>query len=282
MPNQNKTTPAATMPAMPAAKLRGFERISVPLLEAANRRPLVRRALHATSGWGFSFVVRAVTGPRWKIFGLEQLKSAAAVDGIVLAANHRSFFDLYVVSTAIKHGTRHMHEVAYPVRADFFYTHPIGPFLNLLAAGATMWPPVFRDDRRRELNPIGFQQLASTLGRGCVIGIHPEGTRSKLDDPYSYLKVKPGLGQLIVGCAPGVLVVPVFVGGLSNDAKVEVQRSYGKANRADHPIRMWFGEPIRADALQPIDDPAAMTEAVFARVRALGEADRAWMDSQRA
>jgi 1-acyl-sn-glycerol-3-phosphate acyltransferase len=268
------------MPTMPHAQLRGFERVAVPLLEATNRRPAVRRALHFVSGWSFGAVVRAVTGPRWRVFGLEHMQTLTARDGAILAANHRSFFDLYVVSTVLKFHTSLLREVAYPVRSEFFYTHPLGIVLNFAFAGATMWPPVFRDDRRRMLNPIGFQQLASTLGRGCLIGIHPEGTRGKGDDPYAYLGLKPGLGQLVAGCAPGVLVVPVFVGGLSNDVALEVKRSYGRQPRQQQQIRVWFGEPFRADALQPLADPAAMTEQVFARVRALGEADKQWLAMQ--
>ncbi len=280
MPESKSPLSAPAMPSMPPTKLRGFERISVPILEAANRRPQVRRALHATLGWTFSHVVAFVTGPRWRVFGVEQLQELAPAEGVILVANHRSFFDLFVASTVIKHRTRLMREVAYPVRAEFFYTHPLGVVINFAVAGATMWPPVFRDDRRRELNPIGFRQLSSTLGAGCIIGIHPEGTRNKGDDPYSYLPLKPGLGQLVATCAPGVAVVPVFVGGLSNKVGVEIGRSYGKTPRSQQPIRVWFGQPLRADALQTTADAAALTEQVFGHVRALGEADRAWLASQ--
>ena len=281
MPNRQPDQSPSAMPVMPPGQLRGFERVAVPLLEATNSRPWLRRALHGAGGWAFSLVVRAVTGPRWRVFGLQQIQELAANDGMILVANHRSFFDLFVVSTVMKHHTPHMREVAYPVRAEFFYTHPMGPIVNLIAAGATMWPPVFRDERRRELNPIGFQQLARTLGRGCVIGIHPEGTRNKGDNPHDFLPLKPGLGQLVAGCAPGVAVVPVFIGGLSNDAKLEVQRTLRGRSRASQSIRIWFGQPIRADALQPLGDPAAMTEQVFGTVRALADADRTWLTQQK-
>jgi len=38
---------------------------------------------------------------------------------------------------------------------------------------------------------------------------------------------------------------------------------------------------IRADALQPLGDPAAMTEQVFGTVRALADADRTWLTQQK-
>lgn len=265
------------MPRMPGQHRRGFERVAVPLLETANRRPRVRQSLHFASGWSFACAVRAATGPRWQLFGLEEMQRLHAPDGMILAANHRSFFDLYVVSTVLKFHTTHMRQVAFPVRSEFFYTHPVGTALNFAVAGASMWPPVFRDDRRRALNPVGMQQLARTLGPGCVIGIHPEGTRSKGDDPYAYLPRNPGLGQLVAGCKPGVAVVPLFVAGLSNDPRTEFERSMTPGQRRAHPVRVWFGKPFAADALQGHTDPVAMTEEVFERVRELGEDDRKWM-----
>ena len=266
-----------SMPHMPRAVLRGFERVSVPLLEAANRRPHVRQGLHFVSGWSFACVVRAATGPRWQLFGLEQLQQLDAPDGLILAANHRSFFDLYVISTVLKFHTKHLRQLAFPVRSEFFYTHPVGVGLNFTVAGATMWPPVFRDDRRRTLNPVGMEQLAHTLGRGCVIGIHPEGTRNKGADPYDYLPVKPGLGLLVAGCKPGVQVVPIHVAGLSNDPGTEFKRSLDNAARQAHPVRVRFGTPLRAGDLQQTADPVALTQRVFDQITALGEQDRAWM-----
>ena len=265
------------MPSMPRARLRGFERVSVAVLEAINRRPPLRRALHFVSGWSFASVVAAATARRWQLFGLDAMQALDAADGVILAANHRSFFDLFVASTALKFNTRLLRSVAYPVRAEFFYTHPLGVALNFAVAGASMWPPVFRDDRRRELNPVGFEQLARTLGPGCVIGIHPEGTRNKGDDPYAFLPRKVGLGQLVLGCAPRVCVVPVFLGGLSNDWLGEFRRSYAPSAQPRPPIRVWFGAAIRAADLQPLGDPLAITEAVFAQVQELAAADREWL-----
>lgn len=265
------------MPSMPSQTLRGFERFSVPLLEATNRLPLARLGLHFVSGWTFAHGFKLMNGRRWQVFGLEHMQALDAPEGMVLTANHRSFFDLFVVSTVLKFHTKLLRQLAFPVRSDFFYTHPLGVALNYTVAGASMWPPVFRDDRRRELNPVGMRQLARTLGRGCVIGIHPEGTRNKGENPYEYLPRKPGLGQLVLGCTPGVLIVPVYVGGLTNDVATEFKRTLQDNAREKQPVRIWFGQPFRADELQPLHDPAVMTETVFARIQELGEADRAWM-----
>ena len=51
-------------------------------------------------------------------------------------------------------------------------------------------------------------------GGGRLIGFHPEGTRNKSEDPYSFLDAQPGIGRLILEARPQL--VPVFIAGLSN------------------------------------------------------------------
>src|SRR6185436_13435431 len=53
------------------------------------------------------------------------------------------------------------------------------------------------------------------VGPGNIIGFHPEGTRNKSDDPYSFLPAQPGVGKLILASRPQV--IPVFIAGLCND-----------------------------------------------------------------
>lgn len=264
------------LPPMPRPQLRGFERIAVPVMEAINASTPIRRALHRTNGklnaaW-IDYALANLVQPH----GLEAVQHMTAPQGIILVSNHRSFFDMYVISTLICRRTKLMDEVMYPVRSPFFYDHPLGLAVNLAVAGASMWPPVFRDDRRRVLNPIGFEQMAASLGSGVVMGIHPEGTRCQDPDPYTYLPTKPGLGQLLQVCQGEVRVLPCFITGMSSSVQREVSRNFHKKGQRGEPIRVWFGQPIRAaDATAGLTDPAAITERVFAEVRALGELDRA-------
>jgi 1-acyl-sn-glycerol-3-phosphate acyltransferase len=262
------------MPPMLKRHLRGFERISVPLLEATNRRPWLRRILHFASGWLNAAWIYAATAKRWQISGLESLQTLDAPGGIILVSNHRSFFDMFTISTILKFRTGLLTRVAYPVRSSFFYTTPLGVLINYAIAGASMWPPVFRDDRRRTLNTVGMQQLAHTLGKGAVVGMHPEGTRSHHPSPYEFLPRKPGLGQLLAVCAPDVLVLPVFIHGLSSDLVLEIRRG---RDLPSLPIKVYFGAPLRVADLQEQaqTDPQATTELVFAQVRRLAEIDRA-------
>jgi 1-acyl-sn-glycerol-3-phosphate acyltransferase len=194
---------------------------------------------------------------------------------VIVVANHRSFFDFYFISSVITRRTRLMREVTFPVRSPFFYDNPLGLVLNIALSGATMWPPVFRDERRRTLNPTGLQQVSASLSEGVVMGIHPEGTRNKNDDPHSFLPLKPGLGQLIEVLDPGVVLLPCFVAGASSSVVREVGRNFKPVASRGEPIRIRFGAPqTAADLLAQSRDAATLTELAFAPVRTLCEADR--------
>lgn len=264
------------LPPMPRPLLKGFEKVAVPVMESFNGNKTLRRLLHGTNGKFNAAWIDHALGNLTEIHGLEQLLQAQVPRGLILVSNHRSFFDMYVISTVICRRTRLMDEVMYPVRSPFFYDHPLGVVLNLAVAGGSMWPPVFRDDRRRILNPVGFEQMAATLGPGMVMGIHPEGTRSQGDDPYSYLPRKPGLGQLLQVCDPEVRVLPCFIAGMSSSFQREVGRNFKPKGKRGEPIRVWLGEVMRAgDAVSGLADPAEIVERVWAEVAALGERDRA-------
>ena len=106
-----------------------------------------------------------------------------------------------------------------------------------------------------------------------MIGFHPEGTRNKSDDPYSFLPAQPGVGKLILAARPQV--IPVFIAGLCNDLPRQIARNW---NREDV-IRIHFGEMLdlspyleKADRLRTHKEIA---DAVVAKIAELGEKDRA-------
>jgi 1-acyl-sn-glycerol-3-phosphate acyltransferase len=255
--------------------LRGFERVSVPTLEFIAQRQGLRTALHTVIGNVNALWIELLTSPTWEVHDFEPIAQLDAPQGIIMVSNHRSFFDMFVISTVIQRRTHLLQRVSYPVRSEFFYTHPLGVVLNVAISGASMWPPVFRDDRRRRLNPIGMDQLAATLHRGMGIGLHPEGTRNKGSDPYTFLPLKPGLGQLLTRVHPDTVVLPAFIAGLSNDVATEVVRNRKPPGQRGEPVRIRYAKPLLARDLQVLgDDPMVLTEAAFAPVSALAEVDR--------
>jgi 1-acyl-sn-glycerol-3-phosphate acyltransferase len=73
------------------------------------------------------------------------------------------------------------------------------------------------------------------------MGMHPEGTRNKGDDPYCFLPPKAGTGCLIRR-TPGIVVVPVFVHGLTSDAGRELWLNWTRAS--EHPVDIVYGMPM--------------------------------------
>src|SRR4029077_7539174 len=104
----------------------------------------------------------------------------------------------------------------FPVRAEFFYDHPLGLLLNVALTGMAMFPPVFRHGRRRALNAWSRARCARELARPrTAVGVHPEGRRNKDGGPFEMLPAMPGAGRIALA-APGAPVVPVFIHGLGN------------------------------------------------------------------
>jgi 1-acyl-sn-glycerol-3-phosphate acyltransferase len=131
------------------------------------------------------------------------------------------------------------------VRSGFFYDRALGIFMNGVMSFFAMYPPIFRDRKRAALNLASLDELARLLRRGgFFVGIHPEGTRKKDDDPYTFLPAQSGVGRLIHKAR--VPVVPVFVNGLSNDFARQIRDN---VMRRGAPIHIVFGAPVDFGAL---------------------------------
>jgi len=151
------------------------------------------------------------------VYGLENIEAADHDRPIVLVANHRSFFDMYVVSAMLFKHTTWYKELYFPVRAKFFYQSPLGLLVNLIMGWWSMYPPIFMatDHHKRLFDKYSTRRLIDLCrnGRGHLIGFHPEGTRNLNNDPYSFLPAQPGIGKLIKEAEPQV--IPIFVAGLA-------------------------------------------------------------------
>jgi 1-acyl-sn-glycerol-3-phosphate acyltransferase len=173
------------------------------------------------------------------VHGLERLPTFNRNKSYLCVSNHRSFFDLYVVTAyLVKRGMPH--RLVFPVRSQFFYDRPLGLAVNGLMSFFAMYPPIFRERQRAALNLASLDEVVRLARKGgAFVGLHPEGTRNKGDDPYALLPAQGGVGRIIQ--ASRAAVIPVFVNGLGNDIVRQVASNYRK-NGA--PVVVVFGEPV--------------------------------------
>jgi 1-acyl-sn-glycerol-3-phosphate acyltransferase len=173
--------------------------------------------------------------------GFDRIKALDPAKGVLLVSNHRSFFDMYVISCMFYRDARHLvQRVYFPVRSEFFYTGPLGWFVNGIMSGWSMYPPILRQPERGEFNRYSMARVAEVLQqKGAAVGFHPEGTRNKTDDPYTLLPAQPGVGQLIMQARPTVL--PIFIHGLGNKLYRQIKGNFDKTGRK---IIICFGEPM--------------------------------------
>ncbi len=214
------------------------------------------------------------------VFGIENVENSDVEIPLVLVANHRSFFDMYTVSSVIFRRTTRPVTLFFPVRAKFFYDNPVGWFVNLLMGWFSMYPPFFREDgqvKKREFDKYSMRRLIQLCseGRGHMIGFHPEGKRNLDTDPYSLLPAQPGIGKVIYSAQPQV--IPVFIAGLGNDLPKQILGNWTGGPK----IRIWFGKPIdltlsykKADRIRTHKEIA---DFLMTRIGELGDSDRRFM-----
>ncbi len=177
------------------------------------------------------------------VFGLENVEQTDVDKPLLLVANHRSFFDMYTVSSVLFRRTTRPMKLFFPVRAKFFYDSPLGWFVNFVMGWFSMFPPFFREGRevkKREFDKFSLRKLIDICshGKAHVIGFHPEGKRNLSADAYNFLPAQTGIGKIIMASRPQV--VPVFIAGLGNDLPKQIWGNW----RGGEKIRIRFGAPI--------------------------------------
>lgn len=222
---------------------------------------------------GANWIEQSIKNLR-RVRGVERLPAWDPRSSYIVVSNHRSFFDLYVVTAyLVKRGMPH--RLLFPVRSSFFYDHPLGLAVNGAMSFFAMYPPVFRERSRAALNLASLDETTRILRRGgTFLGLHPEGTRNKGDDPYALLPAQGGVGRIIQSSrAP---VIPVFVNGLGNDIVRQVASNF---TRTGAPVTVTFGAPVDfGDMLDLPPSPRLhrkISEHALDAIRTLGEEDRA-------
>ena len=176
---------------------------------------------------------------RLEIRGLDKVKALPPDASILLVANHRTFFDLFVLGWIMWQRAHLKQRLNFPVRGNFFYENPLGLMVCAGMSGGTMFPPFFRPAEKKPFNKYSLGILIEKLKTpGQIVGFHPEGTRSKTDDPYTLLPAQPGGGELAIKARP--YVVPAFITGLTNSMGSEFKANWGGGPR----VVAIFGDPI--------------------------------------
>jgi 1-acyl-sn-glycerol-3-phosphate acyltransferase len=216
-----------------------LERAQIRFVRASLRPGMLDRSIRVLQRSVGQWWIRAVTAKLRLVHGLERLPAWDPAGSVICVANHRSFYDLYVTTAELV--VRGLpYRLLFPVRSNFFYDSPLGPFVNGAMSFFAMYPPIFRDRKRAALNVASLDELAALLRRGgFFVGLHPEGTRKKDDDPYTFLPAQSGVGRVVhkARCT----VIPVFVNGLHNDFTTQLR--VGLTGKGD-PIHIVFGAPI--------------------------------------
>jgi len=260
------------------------EQLIGAIARGVNRRPALKRCSHV-------FLRRV--GAAWvhycsrNLLSVTNVEALTALDpdrGVIIASNHRSYADMYLLSSVLLPRCRWIERMYFPVRSEYIYDRIGGLLANALVAGMAMYPPVYRQPARRALNRDTVAFLVNELRRrGTVVGMHPEGRRSTTADPYTLLPAQPGLGEIVHRARP--MVIPAFIAGVPHDLLAGLRANFSRGS-APATITITFGEPLTFDEYQ--DAPAGartslrIAEAIRANIERLGALDRERRSTQRA
>ncbi|RKO66852.1 lysophospholipid acyltransferase family protein [Desulfofundulus salinus] len=125
---------------------------------------------------------------RWEVVGAHHLPRSG---GVLVVSNHVSYWDPVVVGCALD---RQVHFIA---KAELFRIPLLGPVIRALGAF-----PVRRGGGDRQ----AIRRALELLKQGRVVGIFPEGTRSKSGE-----LLEPHLGAAMLALRAKVPVLPVAV-----------------------------------------------------------------------
>jgi 1-acyl-sn-glycerol-3-phosphate acyltransferase len=211
-----------------------------------NHEPLHTRARNKGVNPFAYWLVRLTFQPFFRLYfrlsriGLEHIPARGPV---IIAANHRSFLDPFVIATMAR---RPMYYVA---KRELFRKRLQGWILNALGAF-----PVDRGAGDRDM----IETAKAILDRGDIVLIFPEGTRIR---PGSLGTPKRGVGRLAL--ESGVPVVPVAVIGtetVRRGWRIRPHKVRIRAGRALHFPRVEDASPALAGAVTDRIWPCVMLQ----------------------
>ncbi|MFE9309985.1 lysophospholipid acyltransferase family protein [Streptomyces sp. NPDC088353] len=182
-------------------------------------------------------LLRLVFRPR--IEGLEHVPASGAA---IVAGNHLSFSDHFVMPAILKR------RITFLAKAEYF----TGPGIKgrLTAAFFRSAGQIPVDRSGKEAGQAAIREGLGVLSKGELLGIYPEGTRSHDGRLY-----KGKVGVAVMALRAGVPVVPCAMIGT-----FEAQPP-GKVVPRPHPIEIRFGEPLDFSRYAGMENEKAILRA---------------------
>lgn len=190
---------------------------------------------------------------RYRARGIEKLPAS----GALLLINHQSFLDPAFVGLPLRR------PVSYVARENLLRTPLLGWFLR-----NTYVMPINRDSA----STAGLREAVRRMQHGFLVGIFPEGTRSR---DASLGRLKPGFIALVR--RGGVPVHPV---GIAGGAEILPRGACFPRPRS---VRVVIGDPLTADELACLHHRGReheLVETARRRIEACIREAQAWRASQ--
>ncbi|MEV5430825.1 lysophospholipid acyltransferase family protein [Streptomyces sp. NPDC052701] len=183
-------------------------------------------------------LLRLVFRPR--IEGLEHVPESGPA---IVAGNHLSFSDHFLMPAVLKR------RITFLAKAEYF----TGPGIKgrLTAAFFRSAGQIPVDRSGKDAGQAAIREGLGVLGRGELLGVYPEGTRSHDGRLY-----KGKVGVAVMALKAGVPVVPCAMIGT-----FEAQPP-GKVVPRIHPVVIRFGEPLDFSRYAGMENEKAVLRAV--------------------
>ena len=205
-----------------------------------------RRGVNAPVYW----IVRAILQPFLHVYfrlSRNGRQHIPAKGGVLLASNHRSFLDPFVIGCCLRR------PIFFVAKQELFRYRPVGWILNCLGAF-----PI----RRGESDEESMKTARRLLERGEAVVIFPEGTRHRTG---SLGKPKRGVGRLAL--ESGAPVVPIAVTGSEHARRGLLFRPVK--------VKLRIGRPV---TFPRVDEPSkSLATEVTARIWPCVELQWEWL-----
>jgi 1-acyl-sn-glycerol-3-phosphate acyltransferase len=183
-------------------------------------------------------LLRVVFRPR--IEGLDHVPGSGAA---IVAGNHLSFSDHFLMPAVLKR------RITFLAKAEYFTGPGLKGRLTAFFFRSAGQIPVDRSGK--EAGQAAIREGLGVLGRGELLGIYPEGTRSHDGRLY-----KGKVGVAVMALRAGVPVVPCAMIGT-----FEAQPPGRKIPKL-HPVVIRFGEPLDFSRYAGMEGEKAVLRAV--------------------